>query len=616
MLAGILTLILNIFNIGDFWAIRMLRDRSWLQLRSLDRKLLRDLWHLKGQIAAIALVVACGIASFVMSMSAYNSLILTQDTYYNQFRFADVFVQVKRAPESLKNQIANIAGVAQVQTRIQVDVTLDVPGLPEPATGRLISLPERTKPLLNDIFIRQGRYIEGDRGDEVIISEAFAEANQLSLGDRVGAIINGRWQKLQIVGVALSPEYVYEVRGAGELYPDNRRFGVMWIGREALGNAFDLDGAFNSVTLKLMPGAIEADVIDRLDHILDQYGSLGAYGREDQLSHSILKDEISSLEVMATMMPTLFLAIAAFLLHIVLSRLIATQREQIAILKAFGYGNVAIGSHYLKFVLSIIGSGVVLGVAVGFWLGHGLTQLYKDIYRFPLLRYETGSNLILTAVLVSASAAIIGGLISLHRAVNLPPAEAMRPEPPAQFRATIVERLGLQRYFSTVGRIILRNLERKPLQAIMSIAGIALAASLLLVGNYMIDAINQLMAVQFHHVQREDVTLVFNEPRPARIGYEVSHLPGVLRAEPFRSVPVKLRFTHHQYRTALMGITADGQFRQLIDRQLNKVALPPDGLIMTAKLAEVLGVRPGQNLTIEVMEGKRPIEIAPLVGTV
>jgi putative ABC transport system permease protein len=589
---------------------------GWLKIKSLDRKLLRDIWHLKGQILAIALVVACGIASFVMSMSVYNSLTLTQEAYYDRFRFADVFVQVKRAPESLKRQIANIEGVAQVQTRIQVDVTLDVPGLVEPATGRLISVPERNRPLLNDLSLSQGRYIEANRRNEVIISEVFAAANNLNLGDRLGAIINGRWQQLQIVGFALSPEYVYEVRGAGELYPDNRRFGILWMGREALGNAFDMDGAFNSATLKLMPGAIEADVIDRLDHMLDHYGSLGAYGRKDQISHSILTDEISGLEVMATMIPSLFLAIAAFLLHIVLSRLIATQREQIAILKAFGYSNWAIGAHYLKFVLCIIGSGVVLGVGVGFWLGHGLTQVYKEFYRFPLLRYEPGSNLILTAVLVSASAALVGGLMALRRAVKLPPAEAMRPEPPAQFRPTIIERLGLQHFFSPVGRIILRNLERKPIQALMSIMGIAIAISLLLVGNYMIDAVNELMVIQFYNVQREDVTLVFNEPRPLRVGYEVTHLPGVLRAEPFRSVPVKLRFTHHEYRTALMGILADGDFRQLLDRQLHTVPLPSDGIVLTTKLAEVLGITPGQNLTIEVMEGRRPTETVPVVGTV
>ncbi len=306
-------------------------------MNSLDRKLFRDLWHARGQVIAIALVVACGIASFVMARSAYTSLTLTQNTYYNEYHFAQVFASLKRAPEALKTQIADIPGVAQTQTRIVVDVTLDVPDLPEPGTARLISIPEQRVSMLNELYIRQGRYIEPGRGNEVLVSEAFAEANKLQLGDSLGAIINGRWEQLQIVGIALSPEYVYEVRGAGELYPDNKRFGIIWMGRDALGKAYDLDGAFNNVSLSLSPGAKEIEVITQLDRLLARYGGLGAYGRDDQFSHQILSDEIKGLEIMATMLPSIFLGIAAFLLHVVLSRLVSTQREQIAVLKAFGY---------------------------------------------------------------------------------------------------------------------------------------------------------------------------------------------------------------------------------------------------------------------------------------
>ncbi|OKH22004.1 ABC transporter permease [Hydrococcus rivularis NIES-593] len=583
---------------------------------ALDLKLLRELWHLRGQIIAIALVVACGIASFVLAMSAYHSLQLTQATYYDRYHFAQIFASLKRAPETLKTQIADISGVAQTQTRIVVDVTLDVRGLEEPATGRLISIPERRVSMLNDLFIRQGRYIERGRGDEVLVSEAFAEANQLNLGDTIGAIINGRWQKLRIVGIALSPEYVYEVRGAGELYPDNKRFGIIWMGREALGNAFDLDGAFNNVTLSLSPGAREIEVINRLDRLLERYGGLGAYGRKDRVSNRIISDEIRSLEVTATVVPSIFLAIAAFLLHVVLSRLVGTQREEIAVLKAFGYSNLAIGIHYLKFVFAIVSVGAIVGILVGLWLGNGLTRLYAEFFRFPIFRYEVGSNLLISAILVSFTAAAIGAIVAVRRAISLPPAEAMRPEPPARFKPTIIERLGLQRLFSPASRIILRNLERKPIQAFLSMLGIAVAVAILVTGLYFQDAITYLMTVQFHTVQREDVTVVFNEPRPARTRYEVAHLPGVIRSEPFRLVPARLRFEHRTYRTALTGIDPRGEFRSLIDKNLYSVYLPPDGVVLTAKLAEILGVTPGDTLTVEVLEGSRPVRQVPVVGLV
>jgi putative ABC transport system permease protein len=584
-------------------------------MQAIDKKLLRDLLHLWGQVVAIALIVACGIASFVAMQSAYESLQLSQATYYNQYRFAQVFGQLKRAPESLVERIEAIPGVAKVQTRTIVDVTLDIPGRKEPVTGRLVSIPERQTPMLNDIYIRQGRYIESGRRDEVLISEAFAKANHLTLGDRIGAVINGRWQKLRIVGLALSPEYVYEIR-SGDLLPDNRSFGVLWMGRKALGTAFNMDGAFNDVALSLMPRTNPAGVIFRLDRLLEPYGGLGAYDREDQISNRFLSDEIIQLRAQARIIPTIFLGIGAFLLHILLSRAIATQRDQIAVLKAFGYSNRAIGWHFLKFVLAIASLGAIIGTGAGLWLGSALTQVYTHFYQFPLLRYEVSLTTITGAIAICYIAASLGAFDAVRRVVVLPPAEAMRPEPPARFRRTLIERLGVQSWLSPVGRIILRNLERKPIQAILSIFGIALAVAMLVSGRYAQDVMNYLIDVQFQRVQRDDVTIVFNEPRPARTRYEVEHLPGVLYAEPFRSVAARLRFEHRTHKVGIMGLNPTGELRQLLDRQLNKVNLPLDGILLTTKLAEILNVKPGERLTVEVLEGERPVRQVPVVGLV
>jgi putative ABC transport system permease protein len=416
-------------------------------IKAIDRKLVRDLWRLRGQILAIALVVACGIASFVSMLSAYESLKLSQATYSDRYRFAHVFVQLKRSPESLQPQLAAIPGVVQIQTRVVADVNLDILGRNEPATGRLISIPERQTPMLNDLYIRQGRYIQPDKRDEVLVSENFAKAHHLELGDTIGAVINGRWQTLRIVGIALSPEYVYAIQGTGDMFPDNKRFGILWMGREALGTAFNMAGAFNNVTLSLMPNAIEADVIFQLDRQLKQYGGFGAYGRKDQLSNRFLSEEITQLQGTATYVPSIFLGIAAFLLHILLSRLISTQREQIAVLKAFGYSNVAIGWHYLKFLLAIVSIGTLLGTGLGLWYGKAIVQNYTRFFSFPVLRYEASLWIIGGAIAISSGAAILGALVAVRTAVSLPPAEAMRPEPQARFRATIIERLGFQPTF-------------------------------------------------------------------------------------------------------------------------------------------------------------------------
>ena len=479
----------------------------------------------------------------------------------------------------------------------------------------MVSIPELRSPILNDLYIRQGRYIKPGRPDEVLVSEAFALANELELGDTLGAVINQRWEALRIVGIVLSPEYVYEIRGS-EIVPDNRRFGVIWMGRDALSVAFDRDGAFNDVTLSLRPGASEAEVIFRLDQLLEPYGGLGAYGRDDQISNRFISDEIKGLAATAVLIPSIFLGIAAFLLNLLLARLVSTQRDQIAVLKAFGYDNLTVGLHYLKLVMMITLIGAGIGTALGIWFGSTITQFYTNFYHFPVLRYEAGAGLIATAIMVSVGAAALGAFTAVGRAISLPPAEAMRPEPPAQYRPTIIERAGLQRFFSPSGRIILRNLERRPLQAALSVLGIALAVAILVTGRYFEDAINHIIDVQFRQVQREDVTLVFNQPRSAGVRYELRHLPGVLQSEPFRTVAARLRFEHRTHLGGITGLEPSGQLRRLLDKTLQTVDLPPDGIVLSAKLAEILGISVGDSLTVEVLEGERPTRTIVVVGLV
>lgn len=582
----------------------------------LDRKLIRDVIHLRGQVVAITLVVACGVAAFVAMRSTYNSLLSSQQTYYDRYRFADVFVQLKRAPDSIAGNITSISGVAKAEFRVVADVTLDVPGLEEPARGKIISIPEQRVPMLNDLYLTEGRYVEAGRNEEALVSGAFATANNLKPGSAISAVINGRWQSLHIVGVALSPEYVYEIR-SGEMFPDSRRSGVLWMSREALGPAFNMKGAFNDVALTLAPGAVEADVIQRVDEVLAGYGGLGAYNRADQVSNHFLANEIAELQVTGTFIPGIFLAVTAFLIHLVLSRLVATQRQEIAVLKAFGYGNFAIGFHYWKLASVIILGGVALGIGAGWYFGFKISGLYMQFFRFPVFHYQPDPGVIIGAVLISLTSASIGALVAVRRAVGLPPAEAMRPEPPAQFRAGVIERTGFHKAVPTSVRIILRNLERRPAKAMLSIFGIALAVALLVVGFFLyFDTIERIIEVQFNEVQREDVSVAFNEPRSSSVKYDLTQLPGVISVEPYRVVPARLQFQHRRRRIALLGLEPDGDLRRIVAKDFQAVTLPPDGLILTTKLAEILGVRPGESVIVEVLEGDRPVREIIVANTV
>ncbi len=587
-------------------------------MRPVNKILWRDLWHLRGQVLAAALVVCCGVMAQVSMRSAYLSLQATQANYYDSYRFADVFASLKRAPENLADQIRALPGVAQVRTRVVADVTLDVPGLAEPAAGRLVSVQERQAPMINDIFLRRGRYIDAANHDEVLLSEVFAQANKLDVGDKLGAILNGRWRELTVVGIALSPEYIYEV-GPGMLFPDNKRFGVLWMGREAIASAFNMEGAFNDVSLTLAPqayskGAEEAEVIARLDRLLLPYGGLSAYGRRDQLSNRFLTDELGEIEVSSTYLPAIFLAVAVFLIYIVLSRLVVMQRTQIGLLKAFGYSNGGVGLHYLKFALVIVLIGLLPGLLLGLYLGGLVTGMYREYFHFPLLALVISPAVLFWAMLVNLLAACAGAIAAVRRVTALAPAEAMRPEAPANFRTGFIERSGVARCLSASMRMIVRNLVRKPWKALISVLGIAVAVGLMMVARFMFDAVDHMMMVQFDLVQRDDITVLFHEPRAARAVYEIGQLPGVLRAEPFRAVPVRLRHEHRSKQIALTGLSPDSELHQIVDSRLHAIALPPDGLLLTNKLGEMLGVAAGDTVTLEVLEGARQVREMTVAG--
>jgi putative ABC transport system permease protein len=576
---------------------------------ALNHKLVRDLWHIRSQVAAIALVVASGVSMYVLMLSAYASLGLTQATYYERQRFAHVFASLVRAPRALADDIAAIPGVRALDARIVVNVTLDLAGRMEPASGRVISWPETGRPAVNDVFLVSGRLPEAGRDDEVLASETFALANRLVSGDTVGALINGRRRDLRIVGLVLSPEYIYTIR-PGELVADDERFGVLWMGQRALGAAFQMEGAFNDVALLLAPDASQEAVMARLDQVLAPYGGLGAIPRAQQLSHFFLQNELNQLDSMGRIVPIVFLAVAAFLINVVLTRLVAVEREQVASLKALGYSNREVGLHYLKWGLVVATTGAVLGIAVGAWLGQGMTALYADFFHFPILEYRLPPAVIAEAVAVAFVAAIAGTLSAVRRVARLPPAEAMRPESPARYHVTWLERAGLRRWLSQPGRMVVRHMTRRPGRAILSTVAIAVGGSLLVVGLFTLDSIEVMLDAQFYRAQRYDAVITFVEPLSAAASADVSRLPGVVRAEGFRGVPARMRAGPRDRYVSVLGVEEAGTLLQVLDGFDDVVRLPPEGLVISRKLGELLAVGAGDRVDLEVLEGARPVRQA------
>jgi putative ABC transport system permease protein len=587
-------------------------------MTALNRKLLRDLRAMRGQALAIALVVAAGVSLYVTYLANYESLRLSQDAYYARQRFGDVFASLKRAPLGLGEDIRALPGVTAAELRVVAEVVLDLDGVIEPAHGRLVSIPAGRRPLVNDLYLRQGRWIDPDRADEVIVSEGFAGAHRFTPGDTVTAIINGTRRTLTIAGIAISPEYVYVIRPS-ELVPDDRRFGILWMDYRALAAAFDMEGGFNDVTLALAPGATAERPIAQLDRLLERYGGFGAIPRSLQLSHWTLQNELAQLESVGLVLPLIFLLVAAFVLNVALTRALALQRPQIAALKALGYGNAALGWHYVKWALLVAAAGLAIGLAAGAWLGTIVGEVYNRYFKFPELAFVLPLRTVLGATALTLGAAMAGTYSAVVRAVSVPPAEAMRPEPPARYRRSIVETPAVMRQIGVVGRMVVRNLSRHPMRAGASVVGIGAALGLLMVGLVMFDAMDRLITTQFWSAERQDAAVAFIEPRSAPAEFALKQLPGVLAVEMQRAVPIRVRAGHRYRYLSLVGVHPDARLQRIVDGGGRSMAPPPSGVVLSHMLADLLQVAPQDHIVVEVLEGARReyrVRVAALVDDV
>jgi putative ABC transport system permease protein len=584
-------------------------------LSNMNKKLLRELNNMRMQALAIALVMAAGIATFVMSFGVINSLDETRRVYYDEYRFADIFVGLKRAPDTLAKQMEKIPGVTRVMTRVIVGATLDVPGLEQPASAMVVSIPEGRQPTLNALYLRSGRLVEAYRENEVVVSDAFADENNLVEGDTISAIISGHQRTLEIVGIGLSPEFVYMIP-PGSLMPDNTRFGILWMGRKALEAAHDLDGAFNDAAIEITPGARVKEIVRQLDVLTRPYGGLGAYGRDEHVSDMFVENELDQLRAMTYVVPVIFLAIAGMLLHMVLSRIINMEREQIGILKALGFTGYEIGSYYAKMALVIGLVGLVVGTSIGLYMGNMMAALYIEFFRFPSLQFVFSAQVITLATMISLGGALLGALRSVRSVMKLPAAVAMQAEPPPTFKPVLIERLGLTRLISPAGRMIFRQLERRAKRSVGTAVAIATSLGVLIGAAFTLDSIDFILDVQFNQSEREDIGLSLIEASDQQAFLDMASMPGVMQAEPYRSVPVKLKFGHRTERLAILGMRSGGDMHRTLDTSLTPVAIPNDGVVLSEKLARDLQAGVGDLLTFEALEGRRPTRSVYVSGVV
>lgn len=579
----------------------------------LDHKLLRDLWHMKGQATAIAVVMAMGVMLLVMQTGLVATLDETRDAYYERYRLADVFAPVSRAPERLVGRLAEVPGVTAAMGRVVGRALIEVPDEELPVQAQAVSLPDRAPFDLNDIYLTEGRLPVTGRSDEIVLLRSFARAHDLRPGDTLRATMNGARRTFRIVGLALSPEFLYTT-APGELVPDDARFGVIWMSRAALAAAFDMKGAFNEALLGLSRSANPAAVQDAVDRILAPYGGVGAYPLADQVSNRFISEEIAGLRASTRVVPPLFLGVAAFLLYIVISRMVQSERRQIGLMKAFGYTDSEVSAHYFKLVLVIATGGAVAGCLAGIAAGRALIAVYVQYFKFPFLVFQLDPDAFVIGVSISILAASAGGLIVLRRVFALTPAHAMRPPRPPDFSRAGQLLRGLSGVLDQPSRMVLRRIIRQPGRMAGATLGIAAGMALSVAMLNIHTGFDRAIELTFAVMDRSDVTVTFAHAVDDKTLFELARIPGVTRAEPVRHVPAILRNGLKTRRGAVIGMPEAPELNRALDDRAQPIPLPETGIVLSRALADILGSQPGGMLTVEVREGRQPVLEIPVAG--
>ncbi len=572
-------------------------------MTALSRKLTADIRTLRMQILTMAVLVTCGVAVLVASWSSYESLQRARDNYYESHQFADVFAEITRGPNGLTERIRNLPGIDLAETRLLESALIDIVNQPEPALGRIVSW--HPDDLLNKIHLRSGRFPEAGTQIEVLVHESFAKAHDLKIGDKLSLTIKGQKEKVFVAGIALSPEYVYAISPLSP-FPDDKHFGILWMHRKDLSRVTDMEGAFNSLVVKLTPKTSERDLQQSLDHILTSYGGLGSYGRDRQMSNMFVEDEINQQKSMASVMPGIFLLVAAFILHTVLSRLIGLQRTQIAALKSMGYDSLTLAIYYWKLVSVILVLGILPGLLLAQFIGQGYAYLYEQYFRFPSIDFNLSGNSMFIGIAAGIIPGWLASSLSLAAVFSLRPAEAMRPPVPAQFNHSIFERWQILAPRSTQSKMVFRNILVRPWRSFLSILGLAAATGILINGSFWSDIIEYMVERQFYQISREDLEVHLIDPRGPEVLAEIRRIPGVLLAEGTRQVAVRLHHLNHKEDTVIQSFQNVRAIRRILNRSGEPLQVPAGQILLSRYYRDKLNLKRGDLLNFVIPDKASP----------
>ncbi len=563
----------------------------------LSKKLWRDIRRHRAQFTAVAVTVFLGVVMFVASYDSYLNLRASYAATHTEYNFANVtFVGGDIA--GMAGAVEQIDGVESVLVRTVADHPLRIGDVK--MLGRVVGIPPRAQPDVNQLSVLDGDYLASDSG--VLVEEHMAEHFGLVPGDTVDVLDGEQWMTADVVGVVASPEYIWPSRNRQELITTPDNFGVLFVA-EATAQRLAGDGP-NELAVYFDGGEENAPLVEQLGTIGARFGVTSDYTREEQPSNAALDEDIKGFEEMAGFFPLLFLTAAGLASYVMISRLVHAQRPHVGVMLANGVTRRMVLRHYLAYGIVPALVAAVPGALVGALLARVITELYTSLLAIPLTVIEYHPANAVGGVLFGLGAAFLAALAPALVASRVRPAEAMRGESPTGGgKRSLVERIVPPlRRLPIRWRMAFRGIERNPRRTVYTILGVVLSLMLVLVSWGMIDTISHLMNTQFVDIQQEDATIYFTGPAGSTEIDELAALDGIAAVEPSLEVPVGLAAAGRQYDTALVMLSNDTEMHRFLSVDGDWLSLGNGGLLVGKALRDVLGVEIGDSIEVQVAE--------------
>lgn len=574
----------------------------------LIRKLLRQIWHNKGQFLAAAAVIMVGVMVYLSMSTSYNNLRRSQEDFYRTNQFADYYFQVVRAPRSVVDQVEKVAGIKKVTGRIQLDVPI-LKENEERASARLVSYSLPITGNLNSLSLTRGRMFSQTRqpGIEVLLDPKYAQANHLESGGKVNIVAGQRKVQMTVIGTAISPEFIYAIKDSATLLPDPEAFGIFMVNEAQVQSALGMPGQINQILIQFTPGARQEEAVEQIKKILAPYGNLASYPRKDQTSHAMLEAELDGLRSITTVLPLMFMLIAAGVQFVILRRMIRAQRTQIGLFKALGYSDRQVMLHYTSYGILVGLAGAAAGTLGGLLLAGVMSNTYAQYFNLPGGMASYNLPVVLKGFLMSIVTGLVAGLSASRQAAAIHPAAAMRPEPPRLSGRSLWEYWPrFWRALSPAWKMSFRSVGRNRARLLVTMLGVMFAVGLMVIAFFTNDSVDYMLHKYFQEERGYDLLVRFNTPQKAGELHSISRLQGVQRVEPVLELPVRLHWQGQAEEELLTGYPSDLTLRQITGTEGNPIQLPAEGVILNERTARRLGAKVGDVIEVETLLPQGP----------